>query len=132
LLTVVHKVEDVALGQVLEGLLWELSFHGGPVEREAVSEDLRRRVAEVDDGTAQTVSADEVFERLGLPGIEGLFEEFGGHRPREVDQALRDIGDAENAADRIARKFEGRVVVKTEFRHLNGREFRRTRQAVRR
>lgn len=126
------QVEDVTLGQVIEGLLWELSFHGGPSEQEAVSEELSRRVAEVDGGTAKTVSADEVFERLGLPGCEGLFDEFGGHRPREVDQALRDIGDTENAADWIARKFEGRVVVKPEFRHLNGREFRRARQDLRR
>lgn len=126
------QVEDVSLGQVIEGLLWELSFHGGPAEQEAVAEDLRQRVAELHDGKAEMVSSDEVFEGLGLPGCEGLFDEFGGHPPREVDKALRDIGDAENAADWIARKFEGRVVVKSQFRRLNGREFRRARQAVRR
>lgn len=58
------QVEEVTLGQVLEGLLWELSFHGGPVEQEAVAEDLRQRVAAVHDGTAKTVSSDEMFERL--------------------------------------------------------------------
>jgi hypothetical protein len=126
------QVEDVTLGQVIEGLLWELSFHGGPAEQEAVAEGLRQQVAELKDGTAKTYSSDEVFERLGLPGCDGLFDEFGGHKPREVDQALRDIGDTENAADWIARKFEGRVVVKPEFRHLNGREFRRARQDLRR
>jgi hypothetical protein len=126
------QVEDVTLGQVLEGLLWELSFHGGPAEQEAVAEGLRQQMAEVKDGTAKTVSSDEVFERLGLPGCEGLFDEFGGHRPREVDEALRDIGDLENAADWIARRFDGRVIVKPEFRHLSGREFRRARQSLRR
>ncbi|MCK6376551.1 MAG: hypothetical protein L6Q69_20985, partial [Zoogloea sp.] len=125
------QVEDVTLGQVIEGLLWELSFHGGPAEQEAVAEGLRQQVAELKDGTAKTYSSDEVFERLGLPGCEGLFDEFGGHKPRDVDRALRDIGDTENAADWIARKFEGRVVVKPEFRHLNGREFRRARQDLR-
>ena len=124
------QLESVTLGQVLEGLLWELSFHGGPVEREAVSADLRCRVAEMDDGTARTVSADEVFERLGVPGCKALFEAFGGHRPREIDQALRDIGDAENAAEWIVRKFAGRVIVKAEYQHLNGREFRRLRQSL--
>jgi len=34
------QVEDMTLGQVLEGLLWELSFHGGPAEQEAVAEGL--------------------------------------------------------------------------------------------
>jgi hypothetical protein len=122
----------VTLGQVLEGLLWELSFHGGPAEQENVAEGLRQQMAELKDGTAKTYSSDEVFERLGLPGCEGLFDQFGGFRPREVDQALRDIGDTENAAEWIASRFEGRVIVKAEFRRLNGREFRRARQALRR
>ena len=126
------QLEDVTLGQLLEGLLWELSFHGGPAEQEAVSEGLRKQVAELEDGTAKTCSSDEVFERLGLPGCEGLFDEFGGLSPREVDQALRDIGDTENAAEWIANRFDGRVVVKAKFRRLNGREFRRARHALRR
>ena len=126
------QVEDVTLGQVLEGLLWELSFHGGPAEQETVAEGLRQQMAELKDGTAKTYSSDEVFERLGLPGCEGLFDEFGGLAPREVDQTLREIGDTENAAEWIAIRFEGRVIVKAEFRRLNGREFRRARQALRR
>jgi hypothetical protein len=35
---------DVTLGQVIHGLLWELSFHGGPQEQLEVSEDFRRPV----------------------------------------------------------------------------------------
>ena len=125
------QVEDVTLGQVLDGLLWELSFHGGPIEQEAVAEDLRQRVAEVHDGTIKTVSSDDLFERLDVPRCEAMFDDLGGHRPREIGQALHDIDDAENAARWIERKFEGRVVVKANYRDLTGREFRRAYQSMR-
>ncbi len=125
------QVEDVTLGQVLEGLLWELSFHGGPGEQEAVAEDLRQRVAEVRGGTAETVSSDDLFERLDVPRCAAMFDDLGGHRPREIGQALHNIGDAENAVQWIEQKFEGRVRVKADYRELNGREFRRAYQSGR-
>ena len=125
------QVEDVTLGQVLEGLLWELSFHGGPGEQEAVAEDLRQRVAEVRGGTAETVSSDDLFERLDVPRCAGMFDDLGGHRPREIGQALHNIGDVENAARWIEQKFVGRVLVKADYRELSGREFRRAYQSVR-
>jgi hypothetical protein len=56
------RCADVRLGQVIHGLVWELSFHGGPQEQLEVSEDLKRQVAEVDAGTVEFVSADDVFE----------------------------------------------------------------------
>lgn len=45
----------------------------------------------------------------GWPGCEGRFDEFGGLSPHEVDQALRGIGNTENAAEWIANGFDGRV-----------------------
>lgn len=54
-----------------------------------------------------------------------MFDDLGGHRPQEISQAVRDIGDAENAARWIEQALEGKVVVKPEFRELNGRDFRR-------
>ena len=119
------QVEEVTLGQVLDGLLWELSFHGGPAEQSGVLEDLQCGDEDMDDDT-DALTTEELFESLGITGCEAMFDEFGGHRPSEVEQALRDIRDAENAAEWIARRFEGRVIVKPEFRHLSGREFRRS------
>jgi hypothetical protein len=60
-----------------------------------------------------------------------MFDDLGGHRPREIGQALHDIDDAENAARWIEQKFEGRVIVKANYRALNGREFRRAYQSAR-
>ena len=121
---------DVTLGQVIHGLLWELSFHGGPQEQREVSEDLKRRVAEVDAGTVELVSADDVFEPLYKPGCDALFEELGGRSTREIATAIRDIDDDQNAAAWLERVFEGAVVVKPQFRNRSGREFRKAFRAA--
>lgn len=46
---------DVTLGQVVHGVLWELSFHGAPEMQSDVMEELKNRVAEVDAGNAHLV-----------------------------------------------------------------------------
>ena len=121
---------DVTLGKVIHGLLWELSFHGGPQEQLDVSEDLKRQVAEVDAGTVDFVSADEVFEPLYKPGCDALFKELGGRSTREIAAAIRDIDDDQNAAAWLERVFEGTVVVKPQFRNRSGREFRKAFRAA--
>ena len=121
---------EVTLGQVIHGLLWELSFHGGPQEQREVSEDLERRVAEVDAGTVELVSADDVFEPLYKPGCDALFEELGGRSTREIAAAIRDIDDDQNAAAWLERVFEGTVVVKPQFRSRSGRAFRKAFRAA--
>jgi len=124
------RCADVTLGQVIHGLLWELSFHGGPHEQLEVSEDLKRRVAEVDAGTVEFVSADDVFESLYKPGCDALLEELGGRSTREIAAAIRDIDDDQNAAAWLERAFEGAVVVKPQFRNRSGREFRKAFRAA--
>ena len=130
------RCADVTLGQVIHGLLWELSFHGGPREQREVAEDLKRRVAEVDAGTvelvSELVSADDVFEPLHKPGCDALFEELGGRSTREIAAAIRDIDDDQNAAAWLERVFEGTVVVKPQFRNRSGREFRKAFRAAER
>ena len=121
---------DVTLGQVVHGLLWELSFHGGPQEQREVSEDLERRVAAVDAGTLELVSADDIFEPLYKPGCDALFDELGGRSTREIEAATRDIDDDQNAAAWMERVFEGTVVVKPQFRNRSGREFRKALRAA--
>ncbi len=121
---------DVTLGQVIHGLLWELSFHGGPQEQRGVSEELARRVAEVDAGTVVLVSAEDVFEPLYKPGCDALFEELGGRSTREIAAAIRDIDDDQNAAACLERVFEGAVAVKPQFRDRCGRGFRKAFRAA--
>ena len=121
---------DVTLGQVIHGLLWELSFHGGPQEQRAVSEGLERRVTEIDAGTAELVSGDNIFEPLYQPGCDALFDDLGGRSTREIATVIRDIDDDENAAAWLANTFDGEVVVKAQFRDRTGREFRKAFRAA--
>ena len=121
---------DVTLGQVIHGLLWELSFHGGPQEQQEVSEELKRRVAEVNDGTVELVSGGAIFEHLDRPGCDALFDDLGGRSPREITAAIRDIDNDQNAAAWLERVFEGAVVVKAQFRGRTGREFRQAFRAA--
>ena len=121
---------DVTLGQVIHGLLWELSFHGGPQEQREVSEDLKRRAAEVHAGTVELVSGDDIFEHLDKPGCDALFDDLGGRSTREIAAAIRDIDDDQNAAAWLERAFEGAVVVKAQFRDRTGREFRKAFRAA--
>lgn len=60
----------ISLGDFVNAILYDVSFHGSPKERDAVSEDLRRRVEELDNGTAQTVSFDEFMERMKQKYLE--------------------------------------------------------------
>ena len=121
---------DVTLGQVVHGVLWELSFHGAPEMQSGVMEELKKRVAEVDGGTAKLVSGDDLFEEMDRPGCDALFDDLGGLSAREISFALRDIDDNENAAAWLERKFGGAVVVRPQFRDRNGREFRKTFRAA--
>jgi hypothetical protein len=124
------RCADVTLGQVIHGLVWELSFHGGPQEQLEVSEDHKRQVAEVDAVRVEFVSADDVFEPLYKPGCDALFEELGGRSTREIAAAIRDIEDDQNAAAWLERVFEGAVMVKPQFCKRSGREFRKAFRAA--
>ena len=110
--------------------MWKLTFHGGLQEQLEASEDLKRQVAEVDAGTVDFVSANDVFEPLYKPGCDALFEELGGRSTRDIAAAIRDIDDDQNAATWLDRVFEGAVVVKPQFRNRSGREFRKAFRAA--
>lgn len=116
----------VSLGQVLHGLLFELSFHGGPEEQEEFTASLKEQMAELDAGTLKTVSHDDVFARFDRPGIRVLFESVGGLKTADVTRAMREIPDTANAAEFLRKKLGPDVVVKAEYRELAGRAFRKT------
>lgn len=52
------------LGNILYGIIWEFSFHGGPKERNKKSAELKESIAEIRDGSAKTVSWEEMLKEL--------------------------------------------------------------------
>ena len=124
------KHPDVTLGQVIDGIVYELSFHGGPQARAEFRSGLDDQLAEIKAGTANLVAGDDIFDADDRPGFEMMFESLGGVEQRDVSSAMREIDDDANAAVWLDREFEGKVVVKARFRDKTGREFRKTFRAA--
>ncbi|MFA7503839.1 MAG: addiction module protein [Burkholderiaceae bacterium] len=124
------RCSEVLLGQVIEAVLDELSFHGGPQEQAEFAAELKARIDEIDSGTAELVSGDDLFEEFDRPGFDALFETLGGVSPADVRRAMRQIEDEEAAGPFLEREFDGKVVVKEQFRERAGREFRKAFRAA--
>ena len=124
------RCSDVLVGQVIQGVLDELAFHGGPDDQAEFKEELDARVAEVDAGTAKLIPGDDVFAKFDRPGFDALFETLGGVAQGEVSRAIRRIGDDEPVGPFLTQAFDGKVVVKRQFWARHGRGFRKAFRAA--
>lgn len=121
------SVGSASLGQILHGVMWELSFHGGPDGQAEVISDLKKSMAEIDNGTAELVSLDEsdIFGDLDRPGIVAMFNSIGDHKISELTSELLALDDDEPVAAGLAKTFLRGVVVKPEYANLGARAFRK-------
>lgn len=65
-----YKMPDALLADVIRGVLWELSFHGGPTEMAEASAELTRRTSEVKEAiesgdTSKFIPLEDVSRDLG-------------------------------------------------------------------
>lgn len=67
----VFERSGYTLGDILYGIIWELSFHGGPKERNEKSEELKESINKIRDGSAKTVSWEEMLNELESHVKEG-------------------------------------------------------------
>lgn len=119
-------LRTVTLGQMMHGILHELSFHGGPQQQEEFLDELLRRKREVDEGTAELIPADEVFPAdMHAASIDAMFVSLGGVSPRDVVRSMRLMEDEQAAGEWFDDEFGGAVVVRDQFRSRPGREFRK-------
>jgi hypothetical protein len=56
---------SLTLDEVVNCVLWEISFYGSPEDREEMQEELQDRVKEVDSGEVKGIPMEDVFEKLG-------------------------------------------------------------------
>jgi hypothetical protein len=124
-------IDAVTFGQVLHGLLWELSFYGSPSEAKATWDEIKEDLEDAKAGRdcASHVTTGSIFKDLGLPipaGIAVMFDTIGKQDPWNLEFWLREIPDEENAAESLDAEYEGEVVVRPEYRTLTGYQFRRT------
>lgn len=123
---------DLTLGQIVDGVLHELSFHGGPAQQTEFAEELEMRTQEATDGSVALINVDDVLEESVQPACDAMFDDLGGRTSREIQKAMLLIGDDENAAAWFSRTFDGAVVVKAQFRNRTGKEFRKAFRAANR
>jgi hypothetical protein len=119
------RCNEVLLGQIIQGILDDLCFHGGPEKTAEISDSLKAQMAEIDAGTAKLMPADDLFDNWDRPGFSTLFETLGDVRPAEVRHAMRDIEDDMPVGPALDNAFNGKVVIKEAFRNRPGREFRK-------
>ena len=119
---------QITLGTLIHSLLWELSWHGTPEQRDARKDVLLESKAELDAGTAKTRSYEELFEAMGdLPKSKVylmFFNEVGVSPLKAIERAVNDLEDQESAQSGLNRAFGGALVLKQEFATFTGRELR--------
>lgn len=89
------RLAEVTLGQLIHGLLSELTFHGGPTEQAAFSEELVQQLSRLESGDEETVDAESVFNEL-MPedaGFSAMFESLGDVTQSDVRRVMYSIED---------------------------------------
>ncbi len=56
--------QPITFLEFLDAIYWDISFHGGPEENEAVKEDLNERLESIKNGTEELIPMDETMDRL--------------------------------------------------------------------
>lgn len=59
------KLEIIRLYDFLGAILYEISWHGTPSDRDSFSEELVNRVKDIEEGNVELISWDEAMKRLG-------------------------------------------------------------------
>lgn len=127
-----YQRTSVTLGQFIEGVLWELSFHGAPQDQSAIAEQLLEEVQSIKhaikSNSIEVQERQDLFDELDKRGFEALFESTGSLSMRDIRHALHGLADDDNvtrALKRVLGKRGKGVVIKNKFQHLSSREFRK-------
>jgi hypothetical protein len=119
----------ITLGTFIREILWELSWHGTPADIEKVVETLTQRAADIQSGTVETISEEDVFEQLGFVSrkviYQQLFDQCTQPNTDVLDRAICDVEDTELVTVGLARLLGRDIAVKVEYAQYTGREFRK-------
>jgi hypothetical protein len=116
----------VTLGQVIHGVLWELSFHGSPASRDEESTQLKSLADDIHSGKEETLthrSVDLLSEYK--TNLALCFTNAAGCVPGDLYAALQQVGDRDNAEAVLREKLNPSLRLKSEFSNMTGMELRR-------
>lgn len=117
---------DLSLGEVLQAMLWSLSWFGGPEKTQDFFEHIKgmSNAREKWDEASFEELMENQFGGDDRRGCAALFESTGDCDPMEVSSALRDISDQDNAQQWLQQHLNEGISVKPAYRQLSGRDFR--------
>jgi hypothetical protein len=117
---------SVTLGQVIHGVLWELSFLGSPESRSEESIQLKNLADDVHSRAeaATTHQSLDLFSEYKV-NLALCFTDTGGCSLGDLYAALREVGDRDNAEAVLREKLNSNLRLKSEFSDMTGMELRR-------
>ncbi|OYT88715.1 MAG: hypothetical protein CFE43_20955 [Burkholderiales bacterium PBB3] len=117
---------QITLGTLIQSLLWELSWHGTRVERDARKAKLLQSLADFHEGREGTVPYTwGTFGRL--PTSEAyprFFEDVSNLDIEAIERAIDELDDGEGAQAGLDQIFAGTLQLKAEYAALTGRGLR--------
>jgi len=116
----------VTLGQVIHGVLWELSFHGSPETRDEESAQLKSLADDIRSGEEEVIThrSVDLFSEYKT-NLALCFTDTAGCAPDDLFAALQKVGDRDNAEAVLREKLDPNLLLKPEFSGMTGMELRR-------
>jgi len=116
----------VTLGQVIHGVLWELSFHGSPETRDEESAQVKSMADDIHAGEGEAITHQSVdlFSEYKT-NLALCFTNTAGCTPNDLYVALQKVGDRDNAEAALREKLNPNLRLKSEFSGMTGMELRR-------
>ncbi len=117
---------ELSLGELLQTVVWSLSWFGSPEETEEMLETFDAMSS--DPEVWEEMSFEELMEeQFGddiRRGCDALFKSFGGHLPIDISSAICEIPDQTRAEKWLKEHLGKDVNIKKAYRKLGGRDFR--------
>ena len=125
-ISLVHS-RDLSLGDVLQAMLWEMTWFGSPDDTDDVIEEMVE-LGKTPKAWSEGMTADEFTEHFFgddyRHSCQMLFESIGPFSAVAIDRALGKIPDSLNARQWLNKTLGKQVRLRPAFRHLSGRELR--------
>ncbi len=125
-INLVHS-SDLSLGDLLQAMLWDMTWFGMPDDTEEVIEEMAE-LHDTPEAWSPGMTADEFSEHFfgdrHRRSCQVLFESIGPFSAAAIDKALDKIPDSLNARQWLNKTLGKQVKLRPAYRRLNGRELR--------
>lgn len=117
---------ELLLGEVLQTVMWSLSWFGSPAQTEETFEHFGEMSnnPEAWEEVSDEELMEEQFGEDDRCGCAALFDSMGDCAPMELSSAIRNIPDQDNAQQWLQQHVDEKISVKSAYRSLDGRDLR--------